>query len=218
MKTTPNPIEAEHADNLPQMTPLRHTYYVLRHGRSLANDAELIISHPDNGLTEYGLSDEGRRQVAATITEALQNKVLDETTWIVASDFARTRETAEIAAQILGTENLLLTPKLRERFFGDWEKTNNSNYQRVWDEDAVDGGHKSHGVESTREVLSRTTALIQELEEQEPSRSILLVSHGDALQILQTAFERVASAQHRALRHLETGEIRQLHLKSLPAV
>ena len=110
---------------------MRNTYYVLRHGRSLANDEELIVSHPENGVPHYGLSEEGRRQIATAIAEAMQNHVLDQTTLIVSSDFARTRESAEIAANLLGTHDIIMTPKLRERFFGAWEKQHNSNYQKI---------------------------------------------------------------------------------------
>ncbi len=197
---------------------MRNTYYVLRHGRSRANDEELIVSHPENGVPHYGLSEEGRRQIAGAIAEAIRSHILDHTTLIVSSDFARTRETAEIAADLLGTRDIIMTPKLRERFFGAWEKQHNSNYQKIWADDMLDGAHKNNDVESTREVLSRTTSLIRDLEHSYTGRNILLVSHGDALQILQTAFERVDSSSHRLVPHLETGEIRRLELKVVSGV
>ena len=200
-------------DHLQQLPYLGNRYYVLRHGKSLANDEELIVSHPDHGVPRYGLSEEGRRQVASAVTEAIGNGVLNQTTLIVASDFARTRETAEIAGKLLGTQDILLTPKLRERFFGTWEMQHHRNYQRVWEDDLRDGAHKHNEVESTREVLARTTSLVRDLEKDYSGRTILLVSHGDALQILQTAFERVDSALHRLLPHLETGQISKLELK-----
>nr|CAA9249970.1 hypothetical protein AVDCRST_MAG63-1874 [uncultured Armatimonadetes bacterium] len=204
-------------DNLEPLRRLRNRYFVLRHGRSLANEEERIVSHPDHGVPQYGLSEAGRRQVEDAITKALRDGVLDGTTLIVASDFARTRESAEIARALLGAQDtVLLTPKLRERFFGDWEKQHHSNYHRVWEADALDGGHTRNGVESTREVLARTTSLLRDLERDYAGRNILLVSHGDALQILQTAFERVDSARHRLLPHLETGQIRELEWKAAP--
>jgi probable phosphoglycerate mutase len=207
----------QHAMNyLRDLQHLQNTYFVLRHGRSLANDQNLIVSHPDVGVPGYGLSEEGRRQVAGAIAEAIRDHVLDQTTVVVSSDFARTRETAEIAGTLLGTRDIILTPLLRERFFGAWEQQHNSNYQHVWDADVLDGAHKHGDVESTQEVLSRTTSLIRDLEQQYSGRNILLVSHGDALQILQTAFERVDASRHRLLPHLETGQIRRLSLQATP--
>ncbi|CAF4353268.1 unnamed protein product, partial [Adineta steineri] len=52
------------------------------------------------------------------------------------------------------------------------------------------------------------------LEDKYQNQIIFLVSHGDALQILQTAFERIPNAnQQRYLKHLERAEFRPLLLK-----
>lgn len=204
-------------NHLHDLHHLVNTYYILRHGNSLANDEGLIVSHPDEGVPRYGLSEAGRRQVAEAVENAINNHILDQTTLIVSSDFARTRETAEIAAGLLGTQDIILTARLRERYFGTWDKQHNSNYQHVWDADSLDGDHKQNNVESTAEVVSRTTSLIMDLERDYPGRTLLLVSHGDALQILQTGFERVDSSQHRLLPHLETGQIRKLELRAIPS-
>jgi glucosyl-3-phosphoglycerate phosphatase len=198
---------------LEHLQHLNNTYYVLRHGKSMANDKELIVSHPADGVPQYGLTEEGRRQVASAISEAIGDNVLDSRTLIVTSDFARARESAEIARDLLGTEDIVLTPKLRERYFGTWEKQHHSNYNRVWAHDALDGAHKHNDVESTQEVLARTTSLVADLEKEYSGRNILMVSHGDVLQILQTAFERVAPGSHRLLPPLQTGQIRKLELK-----
>jgi len=200
-------------NHLQEVTHLSNTYYALRHGRSLANRADLIVSDPADGVPQYGLTDEGRAQVARAVEDARQQYGLDHSTLIVSSDFARARETAEIAARLLGVREIATTPQLRERFFGTWDKQSTSNYQNVWRDDFTNPDHKHNGVESTSEVLSRTTALIRALEEAYSGRNILLISHGDSLQILQTAFQRVASSHHRLLSHLDTGEIRQLKLK-----
>jgi broad specificity phosphatase PhoE len=204
-------------NHLKQLQHLRNTYYAMRHGKSLANDEEIIVSNPDEAVARYGLSQEGRRQVASTIAGAIRDGVLDHTTLVVASDFARARESAEIAARLLGTPDVIVTPKLRERYFGSWDRQHYSNYERVWADDALDSAHKHNDVESTQEVLGRVTSVIADLERDYSNRTILLVSHGDVLQILQTAFERIPAGSHRLLPHLETGEIRKLELKAVPA-
>jgi broad specificity phosphatase PhoE len=135
--------------------------------------------------------------------------ILDSSTIIFSSDFTRAKETAEIIKDVLHADKVILTAKLRERYFGDWERKHNRHYQDVWDDDVKDPDHKNNKVESTSEVLDRTTSLIKEIEKQYSSKKILLVSHGDALQILQTAFEQVSSANHRSLPHLNTAEIRE---------
>src|SRR4051794_13637035 len=194
---------------------LHHTYYVMRHGKSVANEQGLIVSDPAQGVPGFGLAEEGRQQVRQAVDAARRQEILDASTLIVASDFARARETALIARDILGAPDVILTPKLRERYFGAWDGQSTSNYQHVWDDDRRDPAGRAHGVESTLEVLARTTSLIRDLEAAYKETTILLVSHGDALQILQTAFERVPASQHRELAHLETAEIRELRLRPL---
>ena len=61
-------------------------------------------------------------------------------------------------------------------------------------------------------MLDRTTALIADLERRYSGRHILLVSHGDPLQILQAGFLRIDPSRHRSLPAIETAEIRRLHL------
>jgi broad specificity phosphatase PhoE len=190
---------------------LSNTYFVMRHGRSLANEKEIIVSDPAKGVSGYGLTEQGKLDVAKSVNEAKENNILDASTIIISSDFTRATETANIAAKILGAKDAVLTPKLRERYFGQLEATHNSNYQMVWDEDVVDHTHTTNSVESVADVLARGLSLISELEEKYVSRNILLVSHGDTLQILQTAFKDTHPSKHRSLVHLKTAEIRALH-------
>jgi broad specificity phosphatase PhoE len=193
-----------------QLSVLHNTYYALRHGKSQANAEGIIISHPEDGVPGFGLVEEGRGQVTASAEAALQEGVLDASTIIISSDFARARETAEIAAKILGTEPATLNPALRERYFGNWDRTHNGNYQHAWNEDVLDPSHKRDNVESVDEVIARAGSLIATLEKEYTGKNILLVSHGDTLQILQTIFAHVSPGSHRSLPHLGTGEIRKL--------
>ncbi len=191
---------------------MKNTYYALRHGKSLANVQGLIISDPQYALHEYGLVEEGRKQVTEAVTKAKHEGVFDASVVIFSSDFLRTKETAAIAADILGVgdQSIVFTPKLRERHFGAWEKTTNANYQKVWSDDAVNHMHMNQDVESVADILKRTISLIEDIESQYFSRNIILVSHGDTLQILQTFFVSRHPSQHRSLVPLETGSIRKL--------
>ncbi|MGD1003317.1 MAG: histidine phosphatase family protein [Minisyncoccia bacterium] len=56
----------------------------------------------------------------------------------------------------------------------------------------------------------RVSGLIYDLEDRYVGKNILLVSHGDALQILQTFFENKPSSAHRELRHVQVAEVRKL--------
>lgn len=197
-------------DNLSQ---LQNQYFVLRHGKSEANEQEIILSNPEEGIIRYGLTEEGKEQVRKSVQEAKEKGLLDKATIIYSSDFVRCRETSEITKNILGCDIIHLNKALRERSFGEWEKTHQSNYQKIWNIDSINSKHRMYGVENVYDVLKRITSLILELEAKHKGECILLVSHGDVLQILQTAFEKVSPTKHRQLPHLQTAEIRELQLK-----
>lgn len=200
-------------NHLLHLSNLKNEYFILRHGKSLANEIGKIVSHPKDGTKSYGLTKEGRGQVEKTITEAIDKKILDSETIIISSDFKRARETAEIAKNILKTQPIILKINLRERYFGDWDQTDHNNYKETWSLDSSDASHKIKNVESVNEVVKRATEMIKELENKHSNKKILLVSHGDTLQILQTAFEKVDGKNHRSFPHLETAGLRKLNLK-----
>jgi broad specificity phosphatase PhoE len=200
-------------NHLKNITHLQNRYFILRHGKSLNNEQGIIISDPTAGIGGYGLVAEGKEQVEKAVGEAVRENMLDKDTVIVSSDFLRAKETAIITKEILGADAVIFTDKLRERFFGAWENTNHSNYKKVWEADVVSASHKQNGVESVEKVLDRTTRLVTDLEKQYQQKNILLIAHGDTLQILQTAFERTQAGHHHELKLLKNGELIPLSLK-----
>lgn len=187
---------------------LSNDYYVMRHGHSLANQQGIIVSDPANGCPGYGLSTLGERQVHDSLQQC---KLLDSATIIINSDFRRAAETAAIAHQLLDCR---LSPqtdlRLRERNFGELELGSDSAYTDVWEQDAGDADSRYLATESSNQVMARVTVLIADLEQRYSDVTLLLVSHGDALQILQTAFAGRDASAHRQLQHLQTAEIRRL--------
>lgn len=209
-------------------TAPRHSYYMLRHGESLANVAGVISSDPEVAIVKHGLSDEGRAQAsrAATQFAALAQ---EQPTAIVSSDFLRARETAEIVAARLRQsprtapfhlEKVVLDARLRERSFGEFDGRSVEHYARVWEEDVADGTHSLFGVESVGSVAQRTTDLINELEATLPPTAraqpwlVLLVAHGDVLQILQAKALALEPRLHRSIAHLGTAELRKVERPS----
>lgn len=187
---------------------LNNRYFAMRHGHSMANQQRIIVSHPDNGRDNYGLSELGRDQVKTSLQWGHH---LDTDTVIVTSDFKRARETAAIAYEILAcSAPLSEEPRLRERNFGELELANDDSYSEIWHQDEIDPDSKARGVESVNQVMARVSSVVADYEELYSGATVLFISHGDALQILQTAFARLDASTHRQLDHLHTAEIRQL--------
>ncbi len=188
---------------------LSNRYFVMRHGHSMANAAGIVISDPANGVTNYGLSDAGREQVAHSIT---RTDSLTAETRVFCSDFLRARETANMVCAALGSGcELCADERLRERFFGRYEGGDAAIYPEIWRLDREDPSHETGGVESALSVSHRVSALVNELEHEASGTVYLLVAHGDPLQILQAVFHGLDVGRHREIEHLETAEIRELH-------
>lgn len=200
-------------NHLEHFERLQNRYFALRHGKSKANEEGIIVSAPETGTRRYGLVAEGQREVRIAIAMALEEGTIDGGVIIMASDFLRARQTAEIARSIARIGHPVhMNEKLRERFFGEFEGKSNRHYEDVWKVDKLYPHHKFWGVESANEVQERTTSFIAELEYRYTGKTFILVSHGDALQILDTGFKKISPKHHRDIDHLGTAEIRELTL------
>ena len=196
-------------NHLSRVDCLANRFSIMRHGQSKANARGIIVSRIENDRRgDYGLTELGRQQALA----AARGYGLARETVLYSSDFARARQTAEVLRAHLGTSDVVIAEALRERCFGVWEGAPTTSYARVWAADEAGVGHADGDVEPAAAVLDRTTAFIAGLERCHSGRDILLVSHGDTLQILQAGFLRMDPARHRSLPQLSTAEIRQLRL------
>jgi len=186
---------------------MNNRYYLIRHGESFANRKGLIVSDPANALRDFGLTAKGAEQV---MQAALKTR-LDENTLIISSDFLRARETAEIFHGIIcASDAIVLEARLRERDFGNWELQDHENYKAVWRADLHSPNDRVNGVESVTSVLNRGMALVSELEREHSEKNILLVGHGDVLQILLAFQKGVEPRYHRTFAPIQNAELRSL--------
>jgi len=188
--------------------PTKHNrYYLMRHGESLANRNSLIVSTEENAIDQYGLTTKGAEQV---MQAALQTR-LDSSVIIVSSDYKRAKETSTIMHSVLSTKHdIVYEPLLRERNFGKWELTDQQHYQEVWNQDLIYPQKSTDDVESVMSTLDRGEKVIEKLESTYQDKSILLVSHGDVLQILFTHYHGMHPRFHRSLASIANADIRAL--------
>jgi len=190
----------------------RNAYYALRHGTSEANERGIIVSHPEHGTTGWGLSVAGAADCRSSLSpERLREpKLTIERTLVVSSDFTRATETAAILCELHGLRPFAIDVGLRERHFGDLEREPTNRYGEVWEHDmsGADQGHA--GAESTESVAARMLGVIERLERENDDTAIILVSHGDPLQILETVLADLPSHRHRERPHLGNAELRRL--------
>ncbi|GMH23640.1 hypothetical protein Nepgr_025483 [Nepenthes gracilis] len=191
--------------DMPAPSFLRNRYWVLRHGKSIPNEKGLIVSSLENGmLAEYQLASEGVKQ--AQLAGELFQKELNnvgmplESVRICYSPFARTAHTAKIVASVLNFPfegpQCKMIEDIRERYFGPrFELESHDRYQEIWAVDEKDPFERPVGGESAADVAARLVKAMDKMEMEFQRCAILVVSHGDPLQMLQTLLIAAASKE-----------------------
>ncbi|XP_050387001.1 uncharacterized protein LOC126803250 [Argentina anserina] len=184
------------------MSFMRNKYWVLRHGRSIPNEKGFIVSSMENGIRpDYQLAPLGVNQ--AQIAGELFNKLLVESCIPLAdvricySPFSRTTQTARIVASVLNIQfdgpQCKVMETLHERFFGpSFELGSSDAYNEIYGTlDAIDPLMRPGGGESVDDVASRLADAMVTMESLFQGCTILVVGHGDPLQILQAILNAI---------------------------
>ena len=192
---------------------LKNRFYAMRHGNSEANQEGLISSNPDVATHKHGLSSLGVEQVVESVERFIGREGADvRTVRVFCSDFKRAAMTADMLAA--GARTVARRDiRIRERWFGELDNGPDDKYNDVWERDETDADQEWKDVESVNKVRERASELVREIETETregEEADVVLVAHGDVLQILMTAFDGVRGEDHRGLKHLETAEIREL--------
>jgi glucosyl-3-phosphoglycerate phosphatase len=232
-------LDSHETENVRRPHALQQDYFALRHGQSEANVAGIIASDPNVACHKYGLSVTGRKQALHAGHDALQQMLLGgyHSLVLLSSDFLRAYETACIVEGVIRQHNgnnadttnyavpiyqnqVVREVRLRERDFGKWDGATDQNYARVWEDDAADANHTNDNVESVHSVMDRVTRCVRDwdatLGKEGKKMMVVLIAHGDVLQILQTAFAKWPGTQHRQITHLETATLRPLNIGASP--
>jgi broad specificity phosphatase PhoE len=147
-----------------------------RHGETDWNSEGRWQGHSDTPLNERGRAQ--ARELAAQ---------LDHVDVVYASDLARSRETAEIAAGHLGVE-LHLDPRLRERSFGAWEGlTAGEIEERFVDEHRRWQSGEGFGADDAEPFdafAARIHAFLDDVLERHPDEEVLVVAHGGSIRVI----------------------------------
>ncbi|KAL3624341.1 hypothetical protein CASFOL_033157 [Castilleja foliolosa] len=200
---------------------LKNRYWILRHGKSIPNERGLIVSSLENGiLEEYQLANDGVHQArlaGESLLEELKEKEIGlENVRICYSPFSRTKHTAKVVAAVLNIPfegpQCMVIQDLRERFFGSsFELQSHDKYNEIWALDEKDPFMQPEGGESVADVVSRLTRALAVMESEFEKCTVLVVSHGDPLQILQTtinaAKENGISTRNDLISRIDTVKV-----------
>lgn len=211
---------------------LRNKYYLLRHGQSTANVAEIISSSRSLAYTNrHGLTNLGYTQGVDSSSELLD--ILERTSRdgeevvLVSSPFARAYQTAQACLDGLATQqdrlkglHLKVSAKIQvhdnlvERFFGRLDGQALYTYSYVWPLDKFNVTHTAFDVESVAAVCHRLHSAIEDLEAQYDNCHLVLVSHADVLQIAQLYASGVDNVGLFSSYRFKNGEVREMKVGS----
>ena len=155
-------------------------FIVVRHGRSVANDAHVFSSTIDVSLTPRGLKQ------AQYLGEYLaKNERIDK---IYTSGMLRTNQTAAPTASRLGL-SLHKEPGLREIFSGLWEGVPYKTLNNVYTDDRMTWEYDfSHARctcgESVRELYFRIKKTLENLAVQNEGKTVMLVTHFSPIRVI----------------------------------
>ncbi|MCX6807619.1 MAG: histidine phosphatase family protein [Patescibacteria group bacterium] len=155
---------------------LTNQWFVIRHGEADHNITKTYVN--DINKDNSHLTKKGIRQAKESIKELKRLGI----TKMFASDFIRTRETAEIVSAGLELETIF-DPRIREIFRGDWEGTVYDPPPRDWDKWAENIDFAETG-ETQKQVRRRMKDFILEKNQELSGEKILLVSHSGSMKCL----------------------------------
>lgn len=175
----------------------KNTYYVMRHGESESNVAEIIDS---DGSETNNLTEKGREQVKLS-TKSLKDKNID---FIVTSPFLRTKKTAEIISEILGGLKIIEDVRLRELNLGIYNKKKINEYlEEVGKTKYLALDTRVEGGETHRETMNRMMQAFMDFEKKYEGKNILFVTHGGPARMF------VAGAHHLTEEELVQDELKE---------
>lgn len=209
-------------NHLGNIITLGNSYFAMRHGLSESNEMHVTGSDPQFAVSAFDLVPEGCEQVRKAAREPVFRRTFNEDTILVCSDFLRAVHTAEIVRDEIHCREPLRVEWLRERFFGEFDLFDHETFFHIIHRaDVSDPFSSVCGCESAACLGERLSRGILELESAMSGKRLLLITHHDALQMLDVIFSfrspgNYAGTPEEPLPYVENCEIRPLKLVALP--
>ncbi len=176
------------------------TFYIVRHGQTAWNVAEIMQGTSDSSLTDEDI--ESAKKLGKNFKEIKFDLVYS-------SDLMRAKRTAEII--LLERKLAIQTTKLlRERAYGEFEGKHNQEYKivnetlnKLTDEERYSFKY-SKEIERDKEIVERFLTFIREVAIVNPGKTILVVSHGG---IMRSVLVKLGFGNYIELR---TGSVKNM--------
>jgi len=159
---------------------MNNKYILMRHGETKyqAEGKDYYLYTREEQM-DLPITENAKIKIQKTALE-LKNKNIDI---IYASDYLRTKQTAEIVSKQTGAE-LILDERLRDINFGIFSGGDSRNFQDYFSSGIERFSKKPLEGESWGDVKERITKVVAEIDEKYKNKTILIVTHGDPFWLL----------------------------------
>lgn len=172
---------------------------VVRHAESVWNLNGRWQGQADPPLSEPG-----------AVQARLAAENIDGVSCVVSSDLRRASSTAEIIAETLGVEPVIIDAGWRERSIGPWQGLTTAQIESQYP-GALAAGDYPPGWESNESLLDRVLVAIERTAARVVSGDVLVVSHAGVIYTLEQHFgcdfDRIGNLGGRRLL-VQSGEVR----------
>lgn len=201
---------------------VKNRYLLMRHGEAQSNVEKIVSSSPKD-KNRHALTLKGRVQTEKTAKLFKEkNTKIDA---ILASDFKRTKESAEILGKELGV-TIKLDPRLREVNTGEFHNGPADAYHKYFASMQERFSKRPPKGENLRDVAERIYEVLRDAEKKYTNKTILIISHECPLWMLETVmrgwseehavYEKSRREKKGQYDFINVGEVRKTEFLSAP--
>ncbi len=189
-------------------------YFIMRHGESSNNLTETNSTVLAGAQKEHHLTEKGKADVRAS-AESIKGAGV---TRIVSSPFTRTKETADIAAEVFGLsgDKVSTDERLREIEVGVFEGKSYKEFRNYYASIGERFTKEMEGGETYADVRRRMGSLLYELESTYTDETIVIVSHGDPLWLMRLVADGLPASRLEEFPYFERGRVGELPFVPVP--
>lgn len=188
-------------------------YFLVRHAYSDRNKSDIVASRIEHD--KYNLTDNGIKKMKSTARDLRLKGGLD---MIFSSPFMRTRQTAQILADEMKIENVVIDERLKELDHGsDLEGKPHKECPICHDSISLDT--RLFDGETRREAKARMMNFVRDCERKFDGKRIAVVSHGDPIWLLEAGMKNLDDKEVYLMKdkiYPKEGEVIKLALKNYP--
>ena len=191
-------------------------YFVMRHGEGEQNVLGILSSKVDN---PHNLTEKGKLQVRETAEKLRDARI----TKIIASPFLRTKETAEIVAEVIGLDKnkIEIDERLKERDFGDFNlrTLEEASYREYYPTRDLYFEKSTPNGENLNDLRKRIGDFIYETDSKYENENILIVTHqapASALNWISLGWNKDDILKNWTTHSLDVAESKEINFVPIP--